>query len=137
MQTLDPLFTDGHCLIETVYTLDIKHYNQKSEIPPSGKQFIWWEKNKNNFVQNIDMAHVDSIHVELDNAVRQPSVNEDFINHIASEISNLLQKSASQSFKKEPDVNIRNEKSDKPWYGFRCRNARLKYMRARIQNVIT
>ena len=36
------------------------------------------------------MAHVDSIHVELDNAVRQSSVIEDCINNIASEISNLF-----------------------------------------------
>ena len=75
MQTFDPPFTDGHCLIESVNTFDISHYKPKSE----GKNFVWREKNKNIFFQNIDMAHVDSIHVELDNAI----VNKAFINHIA------------------------------------------------------
>ena len=133
VQDLDPLFSDGHSLIVTVYNFGMsKHQPNKTERPIPGKQFIWRENNKNNFVQNIDLTHVNSILDELNKAASQPSVDEAFINQIALEISSIFQKSASQTCNMKPKVqNYSNNKSDKQWFGFRCRNARVKYMSAR------
>lgn len=133
VQYLDPLFSDGHSLIETVYTFDMgKRQVTQTERPIPGKQFIWQESNKNNFVENIDLSHVNSICDELNYAASQLSVDETFINHIALEISSVFHNSASQTCKTKPKVqNYSNNKSDKEWFGFRCRNARVKYMSAR------
>ena len=57
--------------------------------------------------------------------------DEAFINHIAVEISeDIFQSSVAQTFKINSNTKYQRDSSDKPWYGFKCRNARLKYMRA-------
>ena len=84
MQDLDPPFSDGHSLIEQYFGMG-KCQSTETERPIPGKRFKWRGKNKNNFVQNIDLTHVNSICDELNNAANQPSVDEAFINHIELE----------------------------------------------------
>ena len=83
------------------------------------------------------MTRINDTHDELQNAVQNNIADEAFINHIAVEISDIFQSSAVQTFKTSSNIKYQRGISDKPWYGFKCRNARLKYMKARkFYNII-
>ena len=131
VQILDPLFTDGHSLLNTVYKFEYGQFKQKLRKPLSSYKYRWKEENKNTFVQNIDMTRINDMHDELQNAVQNNIADEAFINHITVEISDIFQSSAAQTFKTNSNIKYQRDISDKPWYGFKCRNARLKYMKAR------
>ena len=86
-------------------------------------------ENKTYLKVNIDQVKVEEIHKQLKNAINQQSVDSELLNCIASETSSLLQNSASKCLKK-PNV-MKYTKSYKPWFGYKCRNARRKYLSAR------
>ena len=84
---------------------------------------------KADFKVTIDQVKVEEIHKQLQNAINQQSVDSELVNCIASEISSLFQNSASKCLKKSNVV--KHKKSDKPWFGYKCRSARKKYLSAR------
>lgn len=92
--------------------------------------FRWREENKNTFEQYIDLNRLAGIQDELSNAVQQHTGDKGFINHIAVEISNVFQSSVARTFEMNSNRKYQRDSSDKPWYRFKCRNARIKYMRA-------
>ena len=109
-----------------------KRSEKLQERPEPGNEsccYKWQDSKKADFINNIDQAKLEEIRNNLQNAVNQQSVNMELINYIASEMSSLFLSSASNCFKKS---NISNaKKNDKPWFGYKCRNSRRKYLSAR------
>ena len=116
---LDPIFTDGHCLLEKSYTFIIKQSKQlNTRNVPTFSNHKRQENKKLDFINNIDLTLVNQLHDDLRNAINQQSVNSNFINSISSGISNLFQDWASQTFKTNTFKG--KHKTDKPWFGFKC-----------------
>lgn len=99
IQMLDPIFTDGHRLLKPECKFRVSQPKQESSKSPSNNRVKWREKDKNTFVQNIEMTRVNTIHDELEETVQHRFVDQAFIIHIAIEISNVFQTSATQTFK--------------------------------------
>ena len=84
------------------------------------------KKDRDTFVNNIDMQNVISLHEILDTI----SPSSEAIDTITDIITQIFNSAASETFKPK-NLQFPRRKFDKPWFGPACKIARKKYHRAR------
>lgn len=129
---LDCLYTDGHSLLTTTLTFKSpnKDINKNTSKQDKIKRPIWKDNKREQFVQNIDETKIASINTAIQSALQNLSnVNKETINNFCVNISNIFVESSDKSFSSNQNPNFisTNKTSNKPWFGFRCQNARKKY----------
>ena len=117
---LDPIFSDGHALLS--WSLNVNSINCHTDDKNSNctnSRCKWSEKDRDTFVNNIDMQNVISLHEILDTI----SPSSEAIDTITDHITRIFNSAASETFKpKNPQFPRR--KFDKPWFGPACKIAR-------------
>ena len=140
---LDCLFSDGHSLLSTYLKLNISQVTvikpnktaNKKKPPPR-----WHEEKKADFLLHIDRNKIMAINNYICELHQNKNVNKNDINQICNDIGSIFamaaetipQQTNSSSYKH----NAENLNASKPWFGYKCQNARRKYHIARKINNI-
>ena len=138
---LDCLFSDGHSLLSTHLKLNISQVMKpnktanKKKPPPR-----WHEEKKADFLLHIDRNKIMAINNYICELHQNKNVNKNDINQICNDIGSIFamaaetisQQTNSSSYKH----NAENLNASKPWFGYKCQNARRKYHIARKINNI-
>ena len=122
---LDPLFSDGHCLLQTTLKR-AQVYKQQPNIQNNDCHIPRWNcKFSDSFASNINLQAVDDILALL----RSNNCSRETINTATDMISKVFQASRCMSFPKKriPFKGNNANSKNKPWFGSQCKNARRKY----------
>lgn len=125
---LDPIFSDGHCLLST--SINFKSsWTESPSTTPKHSPPKWKEDKSSEFVGNLDQDLINNLKTCLNNPPLD--ANPHYVNDVISQIAQLYSSCAKTTF--HPETNsIRNKfKSHSPWFGPQCKKARNKYNIAR------
>ena len=128
---LDNLFSDGHALLS--FKLNIEQNISKlhaTKQPTSVRVSKWNEKDGHKFIENINVEKIRAIEHQLNQQITGDEIDQNFMDNISSQLSNIFLDSASASFE-TATPNKRSDKSNKPWFGSACKVARRKYNNAK------
>ena len=138
---LDCLFSDGHSLLTTYLNLKASDDRKKIKTSKNTKSNPKWnESEKQTFLLNIDKNKIQAINNRLCDLHQSNNVNTDDINKICTDIGSIFVSAAEATSGKSKSTSHKhisdNSKDSKPWFGYKCKNARRKYHIARKINNI-
>ena len=138
---LDCLFSDGHSLLTTYLNLKASDDRKKIKTSKNTKSNPKWnESEKQTFLLNIDKNKIQAINNRLCDLHQSNNVNTDDINKICADIGSIFVSAAEATSGKSKSTSNKhiseNSKDSKPWFGYKCKNARRKYHIARKINNI-
>ena len=128
---LDPLFSDGHCLLRSV--LEFHSYTSPQESVKQMPSIRKWQPDKTeDFIRNIDCTKINSLQHFLQNNIP----NKDTVNYVTNQIGEIFHETANKTFllpKRVKGAKRNLITKNKPWFGPQCISARRSYHRARKQ----
>ena len=129
---VDCLFSDGHSLLSTYLDLKTSETKIKNKTCNMTKATPKWKEDKKSaFRLNIDQNKIRSINSNLCDLHQSNNANKDNINQICTDIGSLFISAAEVTSETSnnipPKYNSENDKDQKPWFGYKCKNARRKY----------
>ncbi|MCU7800877.1 MAG: reverse transcriptase family protein [gamma proteobacterium symbiont of Lucinoma myriamae] len=134
---VDSLFSDGHSLLETELNFNCSLRNESnSKYKQKQSKPTWKPEKKIDFVNNLDRNKLQDLHNFMSNKNSNlNSISKNDINSVCDTISDIFNASANVSItvNTNSDSSFRH-KTDRPWYGHQCRNARKRYHLAKKIN---
>ena len=93
---MDPLFSDGHCLLRSVLRFDLFLPNEENiQIGPPYKP-KWKPEYCNDFIQHIDCTKINSLLTTWENT----DISKDTINFVTNQIGQIFENATSKAFPK-------------------------------------
>ena len=151
MQVLDfnPILSDVHMPLEISIKSSLSKCILEDSNEPAHTQNIqhtekankWDCSKQTEFINNLDMTHIQGILGTLNETVGNENTQEQ-LDIIMNEISTLFLNSGLKTFGKKKNFSKKRKKAtgkgkDKPWYNTVCRNKRIIFNRARKKFQIT
>lgn len=128
---LDSLFSDGHALLS--FKLNIEQNTPKTHVTNQRTRERvpkWNEKDGHKFIENVNVEKIRAIEQQLNIQITAHEMDQNFMDNISSQLSNIFLDSANVTFKTATS-NKRREQRNKPWFGPACKTARRKYNNAK------
>ena len=125
---LDRLYSDGHALLSFNIRANasIPLCQRTQQRPP--KISLWDESKKQAFQNNIDTHKLQSITDQLTRDITDQNFDQNSLDSIVNEISEIFVNSATSSFESRPrNPRFRKIRKNKPWFGPACHNTRKAY----------
>lgn len=132
----DKLMSDGHSLISMLIKIPCTEHTNSAKTNAVNKtsQGKWEQDKAIQFMNNINTDEINAIQTNIDTCKLCP--NKEYISDISNNIANVFNAASTKTFSTthrnatgRKTTNIR----DKPWFGTKCRNARVIYNAARKQ----
>ena len=126
IQELDPLFSDGHSILQCKINIKIKTSAKNKKKMQCKK----WNKNlKYNFTNSICENEVATILKDLF-SITNTTFEQDKLDKIVEKLTGIYINSAEKTFPGKKSFNITNN-PQKPWFGPDCKKARKLYSKSR------
>ncbi|MES9880523.1 MAG: reverse transcriptase family protein [Sedimenticola sp.] len=128
----DSLFSDGHCLLHMEIKINPEPPTTDTDVTGActNNRFYWKADKADTFLHNISQTDITNLQETIN--VMNVNPTKQTINDATSTIADIFNNSASCTFGTSKDKSSTTTNSqDKPWFGARCRNARLLYHQAR------
>ena len=130
IQELDRIFSDGHSLLKISLEIPSSTSKVYSDKAPTNKSRKWEQRKSATFCENINEAEIHYIESYID-SLESGIILQQHIDEVTTKLTKLFNQAAEKTFTKEfcKPTNAKNE--NKPWFGFKCKKARMLYNRAR------
>ena len=107
---IDPLFSDGHCLLRSVLRFDLFLPNEENIQSPPIKP-NWKPEYCNDFIQHIDCTKINSLLTTWENT----DISKETINFVTNQIGQIFENATSKAFPKPKHCSRpKNKQGNKP-----------------------
>ena len=126
------LYSDVHCPLSlTLRATPVKQINNIADIKNSDTVKLWDCEKSMHFADNLDLLKIIEIETKLDSILEQNSSNEEDVNMIVNNISQIFEKCSFETFGMTQHKAHTKNSFKQPWFNKECMQIRNMYNKAR------